>query len=111
METKLYVGNLSYTTSEDELRTMFSQAGTVVSAVVMTDHDTGASKGFGFVEMASPADARQAIKMFNAHVSGRTRAAGGTGPAARRAQQPVETVLGESGHAVNLARLRRDVMT
>ena len=70
METKLYVGNLSYTTSEDELRTLFSQAGTVVSAVVMTDRDTGASKGFGFVEMASQADARQAIKAFNAHVVG-----------------------------------------
>lgn len=70
METKLYVGNLLYTTSEDELRTLFSQAGTVVSAVVITDRDTGASKGFGFVEMASPADARTAIKAFNAHVVG-----------------------------------------
>ena len=66
MQTKLYVGNLSYTTSEDELRTLFSQAGTVASAVVMTDRDTGASKGFGFVEMTSQADARQAIKMLNA---------------------------------------------
>ena len=70
METKLYVGNLPYTTSEDDLRTLFSQAGTVASAVVITDRDTGASKGFGFVEMASKADARQAIKMFNAHELG-----------------------------------------
>ena len=70
METKLYVGNLPYTTSEDDLRTLFSQAGTVASAVVMTDRDTGDSKGFGFVEMASQADARQAIKMFDAHELG-----------------------------------------
>jgi RNA recognition motif-containing protein len=66
MKTKLYVGNLSYTTSGDELRTLFSQAGTVASAVVVTDRDTGASKGFGFIEMASQADARQAIERFNA---------------------------------------------
>jgi RNA recognition motif-containing protein len=65
MDTKLYVGNLPYTISEDELHALFSQAGAVASAVVMTDRDTGVSKGFGFVEMASPADARQAIKMFN----------------------------------------------
>lgn len=67
METKLYVGNLPYTTSEDELRALFSQAGTVASAVVITDCDTGASKGFGFVEMASQADTKKAIKMLNAH--------------------------------------------
>jgi RNA recognition motif-containing protein len=70
METKLYVGNLLDTTSEDDLRTLFSQAGTVALAVVITDRDTGASKGFGFVEMASQADAMQAIKMFDAHELG-----------------------------------------
>ena len=70
METKLYVGNLSYTTSEDELRTLFSRAGVVASAVVITDRDTGASKGYGFVEMASQADARKAIKTLNAHAVG-----------------------------------------
>jgi RNA recognition motif-containing protein len=68
--TKLYVGNLPYTTSEDDLRTLFSQAGTVASAVVITDRDTGASKGFGFVAMASQADARQALKMLNTHKLG-----------------------------------------
>lgn len=70
METKLYVGSLPYTTSEDELRALFSQAGTVASAVVITDRDTGASKGFGFVEMASQADAKKAIEMLNAHELG-----------------------------------------
>ena len=70
METKLYVGNLSYTTSEEDLRALFSRAGVVASAVVITDRDTGASKGFGVVEMTSQAAARAAIKAFNAHVVG-----------------------------------------
>lgn len=65
MEAKLYVGNLSYTTSEDDLRTLFAQAGTVVSAAVIKDRDTGASKGFGFVEMTSQAEAENAISKFN----------------------------------------------
>ncbi len=66
MEARLYVGNLSYTTSEDDLRTLFAQAGPVVSAAVITDRDTGTSKGFGFVEMTRPVDAQKAISMFNA---------------------------------------------
>ncbi len=70
MEAKLYVGNLSYSTSEDDLRTLFAQAGTVVSAAVITDRDTGTSKGFGFVEMTSQVDAQKAISMFNAYQLG-----------------------------------------
>ncbi len=70
MEAKLYVGNLSYATSEDDLRTLFAQAGTVVSAAVITDRDTGNSKGFGFVEMTSQVDAQKAISMFNAYKMG-----------------------------------------
>jgi RNA recognition motif-containing protein len=70
MEARLYVGNLSYTTSEDELRTLFAQAGTVVSAAGITDRDTGTSKGFGFVEMTSQVDAQKAISMFNAYQLG-----------------------------------------
>ncbi|HEY4690897.1 MAG TPA: RNA-binding protein [Anaerolineae bacterium] len=70
MEARLYVGNLSYTTSEDDLRTLFAQAGTVVSAAVITDRDTGASKGFGFVEMTSQVDAQNAISMFNNYQMG-----------------------------------------
>ncbi len=70
MEAKLYVGNLSYATSEDELRTLFAQAGTVVSVAVIKDRDTGSSKGFGFVEMTSQVDAQNAISMFNAYQLG-----------------------------------------
>jgi RNA recognition motif-containing protein len=65
MSTKLYVGNLAYTTSEEDLRTLFAQAGTVASVAVITDRETGRSKGFGFVEMSTPAEALQATNMFN----------------------------------------------
>jgi RNA recognition motif-containing protein len=65
MENKLYVGNLSYSTTEEDLQTLFAQAGTVTSVTVIKDRDTGRSKGFGFVEMASQADAQKAISMFN----------------------------------------------
>lgn len=67
MEAKLYVGNLSYDTSEDGLRELFSQAGSVVSVALIKDRDTGRSKGFAFVEMSSQAEAEQAIKLFNGH--------------------------------------------
>ena len=70
MESKLYVGNLSYTTSDDDLRTLFAQAGTVVSVAVIKDRDTGTSKGFGFVEMTSQVDAQKAISMFNEYKMG-----------------------------------------
>ena len=70
MEAKLYVGNLSYSTSDDELRTLFAQAGTVVSVAVIKDRDTGTSKGFGFIEMTSQVDAQKAISMFNAYKMG-----------------------------------------
>ena len=70
MESRLYVGNLSYTTSEDDLRTLFAQAGPVVSAAVITDRDTGTSKGFGLVISTNPVDAQKAISMFNAYQLG-----------------------------------------
>jgi RNA recognition motif-containing protein len=66
MEVKLYVGNLSYSTSEDDLRTLFGQAGTVASVAVIKDRDTGQSKGFAFVEMSTQAEAQKAITQFNA---------------------------------------------
>jgi len=62
---KLYVGNLPYEVGTDELRTHFSQAGTVVDAVVITDKRTGRSKGFGFVEFEKEEEAKKAIEMFN----------------------------------------------
>lgn len=65
MAKKLYVGGLSYSTSEDTLRASFAQAGTVESATIIIDRATGRSKGFGFVEMADDAEAEKAISMWN----------------------------------------------
>lgn len=70
METKIYVGNLSFTTTEDELRTLFSQAGTVTSVALIKDRDTGQSKGFAFLEMSNQAEAEKAIQMFNGKLAG-----------------------------------------
>jgi RNA recognition motif-containing protein len=65
MAMKLYVGNLSFQTSSEDLQQLFSQAGTVESATVVEDRDTGRSRGFGFVEMASKEDGEKAIEQFN----------------------------------------------
>jgi RNA recognition motif-containing protein len=65
METKLYVGNMSYDTTEEDLRTMFSEAGTVGSVDIIKDRDTGRPKGFAFVTMNTQAEAEKAISMFN----------------------------------------------
>ena len=65
LEVKLYVGNMSFDTTEEQLRTMFAEAGTVVTVDVIKDRDTGNPKGFGFIMMASQADAAKAISMFN----------------------------------------------
>ena len=65
MATKLYVGNLSFRTTSDELREAFSAAGTVESASVIEDRETGRSRGFAFVEMATPEEAAAAIEAFN----------------------------------------------
>ena len=62
---KLYVGNLAYTVTEDQLKEMFSGAGEVASAIVITDKFSGRSKGFGFVEMAKDEDAKKAVTMFD----------------------------------------------
>ena len=65
MAKKLYVGNLSYDTTENALKDAFSKAGSVESAVIITDKMSGRSKGFGFVEMASDDDANKAIEMWD----------------------------------------------
>ncbi len=65
MNQKLYVGNLSYTTTDQELQDLFAQHGTVQSANVVTDRYTGQSRGFGFVEMGSGEEAQQAIEALN----------------------------------------------
>jgi RNA recognition motif-containing protein len=62
---KLYVGNLAFQTSSDDLQKLFAQAGTVESASVVEDRDTGRSRGFGFVEMASKEEGEAAISQFN----------------------------------------------
>jgi cold-inducible RNA-binding protein len=72
MSMKLYVGNLSFQTSSDDLNSLFAQAGTVESAAVVEDRDTGRSRGFGFVEMSSKEEAQKAIEQFNGkEVNGR----------------------------------------
>src|SRR5216110_3736971 len=65
MATKLYVGNLSFQTTSEDLRAHFAQAGNVESASVVEDRMTGRSRGFGFVEMATPEEAAAAIEQFN----------------------------------------------
>ncbi len=67
MGKKLYVGNLNYSTTEDELRKLFAEVGPVASATVITDRRTGRSKGFGFVEMETDQAALEAIERFNNH--------------------------------------------
>lgn len=65
MSTKLYVGNLAFQTTSQELQQLFGQAGTVQSASVVEDRDTGRSRGFAFVEMSSEQEATSAIEQFN----------------------------------------------
>ncbi len=99
MGKKLFVGNLSFDTSSADLETLFAQAGTCESAAVITDRETGRSRGFGFVEMSTSGEAQNAISKFNGtDLQGRTlnvneakeRSAGGgggdrsRGPSSRR---------------------------
>lgn len=65
MATKLYVGNLSFQTSDWDLKEQFGQYGEVLSANIVTDRDTGRSRGFGFIEMSSDEDAQKAIQALN----------------------------------------------
>jgi RNA recognition motif-containing protein len=73
MSIKLYVGNLSFQTSSADLQELFAQAGTVESATVVEDRDTGRSRGFGFVEMSSKEEGQAAIAQFNGkEINGRS---------------------------------------
>lgn len=67
MTVKLFIGNLSFKATEADLQQLFSEAGEVVSARVITDRETNRPRGFGFVEMASREEAEKAIQMFDGH--------------------------------------------
>ena len=67
MESKLYVGNLSYNVTEEQLRELFSQAGTIKEIALIMDRETQRPKGFGFVEMTTQVEAQKAIALFNEH--------------------------------------------
>ena len=84
MAMKLYIGGLSFDTTDDGLRTFFEQAGTVESASVITDRYSGRSRGFGFVEMATSAEGRKAIEELNGKMlDGRTLAVDEARPQSR----------------------------
>ena len=68
--TKLYIGNLPYTTTEDDLKTLFAEYGAVLSATLITDRDSGRSKGFGFVELEDDAKAAEAITALDKSAMG-----------------------------------------
>ena len=70
MEVKLYVGNLPYSTTEEDLRELFAQAGEITSVALIKDRTTGMSKGFAFVEMDSQAAAQKAISLYNDYSMG-----------------------------------------
>ena len=73
MAQKLFIGGLSFSTTNERLREVFGQTGSVESASVVTDRDTGRSRGFGFVEMSTTAEAEAAVKKFNGQeLDGRT---------------------------------------
>lgn len=73
MKSKLFVGGLAYTTSQADLAKLFSEVGSVVQATLITDRASGQSKGFGFVEMATPAHAQEAIsRLDGSQFDGRT---------------------------------------
>ena len=65
MATKLFIGSLAWATTDDSMKELFSQCGTVVSANVISDRETGRSKGFGFVEMSSEDEAKAAVDQLN----------------------------------------------
>ena len=67
MNSKLYIRNLSYSITENELWTLFEQSGTVVFVDIIKDRLTGRSKGFGFIQMSNPAEAASAVEMFNGY--------------------------------------------
>ncbi len=84
MATKLFVGSLAYTATDDDLSAFFAEAGTVVSAKVIIDRDTNRSKGFGFVEMSSDEEAKAALELNGKELNGRAVAVSEARPQAPR---------------------------
>jgi len=70
MDTKIYVGNLPFTATEEELKTLFTECGTVTSVALITDKFSGKPRGFGFVEMSTPEEAQAVIAKFNGYTMG-----------------------------------------
>ncbi len=95
MSTKLFVGSLSYSVNDDQLKDAFAAAGTVVSAKVIIDRETGRSKGFGFVEMSSDEEAKRAVDMLNGkEIEGRAVAVSEARP---REDRPSRSFGGNDG--------------
>jgi RNA recognition motif-containing protein len=89
MATKLFVGSLAFSVTDDQLSEFFSTVGTVESAKVVTDRDTNRSRGFGFVEMSSEAEAQAAINELNGkELAGRAIAVSEARPQERRESRP-----------------------
>lgn len=99
MSTKLFVGSLSYSVNDDQLRDAFAAAGKVVSAKVIVDRETGRSKGFGFVEMDSDDEAKAAIQMLDGkEIEGRAVAVSEARP---REDRPARQSFGGGGGGGN----------
>ena len=97
MGTKLYVGNLPFTTSKEDLQNLFGEVGTVLSAQVVTDRETGRSRGFGFVEMSRQEEADAAVSRFDqTQVRGRTITVNEARPRTDRPERPAPSGYGAS---------------
>lgn len=108
MATKLFVGSLSYSTTDDSLQAFFATAGTVVSAKVIIDRDTNRSKGFGFVEMGSEEEAQAAIKQLNGkELDGRTIAVNEARPQENRERRSFGDRSSNRGGDFNRDRANR----
>jgi cold-inducible RNA-binding protein len=99
MAQKLFVGGLPFATSNDQLRSLFAECGEVASATVVTDRDTGRSRGFGFVEMATPEAAEEAINRYNGrdYEGRRLQVEKAKSPSAGGGGRPARTAGGRGG--------------
>lgn len=99
MANKLFVGSLSYGVTDDQLNDAFAQFGTVISAKVIMDRETGRSKGFGFVEMSTDEEAQAAVKgMDGKEIAGRAVAVSEARPQEKRERRPFNNDRGDRGN-------------